>query len=90
MKTLPSRIVQKPGLLGGKPVIRGMRISVHQVLAMLAEGWSWEKIKSEYPVLEDDDIQACVAYANSLVEDVYVVLPSQQYSHAPTQSSVFA
>ncbi|MXV79192.1 MAG: DUF433 domain-containing protein [Chloroflexi bacterium] len=60
---LLDRIVVRPGVLGGKPVIRGMRIAVEHVLAMLAAGDSAETILSEYPFLEAADIQACLLYS---------------------------
>lgn len=47
----------------GKPCIRGMRITVQDVLEYLASGMSHEEILSEYPYLAEDDIRACLAYA---------------------------
>lgn len=68
MSSLLKRITQEPGKLGGKPCIRGMRISVSQVLAMLGDGLSTELILDEFPDLESEDIQACLIYASQLTE----------------------
>ncbi len=58
------RITVRPDVFGGKPIIRDMRISVENVLGMLASGETTEKILSEYPFLESDDIRACLLYAH--------------------------
>ena len=70
---LLDRIVVCPGVLGGKPVIRGMRIAVEHVLAMLAAGDSPETILREYPFLEPLDIQACLLFAQRSIagENIY-------------------
>ena len=74
-KTLLQRITIDPGVLVGKPCIRGMRISVEQILEGLASGISQEKILEEYPVLESEDLIAVLLYAKKLValERVYPV-----------------
>ena len=61
--TLLNRITNNPAILTGKPVIRGMRISVEQILKMLARGISHTDIIREFPLMEDDDIKACLVYA---------------------------
>ena len=48
---------------GGKPCIRGMRITVYEVLEYLASGMSREEILREFPYLTSEDIQACLSYA---------------------------
>jgi uncharacterized protein (DUF433 family) len=58
------RITVDPAIFGGKPIIRGLRMSVEQVLGMLAAGDAPEKILAEYSFLEPADIQACMAYAH--------------------------
>ncbi|MEX2317028.1 MAG: DUF433 domain-containing protein [Pirellulales bacterium] len=58
------RITVDPAIFGGKPIVRGMRIAVDHILAMLAAGDSPEKLLAEYPFLEPADIQACIAYAH--------------------------
>jgi uncharacterized protein (DUF433 family) len=61
---LLERITVDQSIFGGKPVIRGLRIAVEHVLAMLAAGDSAERLLDEYPFLELADIQACMAYAH--------------------------
>jgi uncharacterized protein (DUF433 family) len=69
------RITVDPAVLVGKPAIRGLRISVEYVLRALAHEVSVEDLLREYPELEREDIQACLAYAAELVgeERVYPV-----------------
>lgn len=64
---LLERIVSNPNIFGGKPIIRGLRIKVETVLALLEQGVSPEEILKDYPDLEMDDIRACLAYARMLV-----------------------
>jgi len=52
-----------PGKRSGKPCIRGMRITVYDVLDYLASGMSTEEILRDFPYLTREDIQACLAYA---------------------------
>ena len=61
------RIIANPGIFGSKPIIRGMRISVELVLALLAQGASFEEVLADYPTLEPDDIRACIAYAHAVI-----------------------
>ncbi len=65
-RTLLARITVNPALFGGKPIIRGRRLAVEHVLAMLAAGDSPETILEGYPWLEAEDIQACLVYARRL------------------------
>ncbi len=58
-----SRIAIEPSKLGGKPCVRGMRISVADVLEYLAADMSIEEILADFPYLEREDILACLAYA---------------------------
>jgi len=53
----------EPGKRGGKPCIRGMRITVYDVLSYLAGGMSREEILADFPYLTREDILACLAYA---------------------------
>ena len=53
----------EPGKRGGKPCIRGLRITVYDVLENLASGMSNEEVLREFPYLTQDDIRACLAYA---------------------------
>ena len=65
---LLARIAVEPGKMGGKPVIRGRRITPSMVLTMLARGASREAVLEAYPVLEPEDIDACLLYAARLSE----------------------
>ncbi len=56
-------ITIEPGKRSGKPCIRGMRITVYDVLSYLASGMSNEEILKDFPYLTRDDILACLAYA---------------------------
>jgi len=62
-KELLQRITTNPEIFGGKPTIRGMRISVELVLSLLAQHVPEKDILADYPDLEPDDIPACLAYA---------------------------
>ena len=55
---LLKRITARPDVFGGKPIIRGMRISVELVLSLLAQGESEQTILDDYPDLDADDIRA--------------------------------
>lgn len=63
------RIEVDPGRLGGKPVVRGTRLAVELVVGMVADGWSGERIRENYPALTDEDIQACLHYAAAPIRD---------------------
>ncbi|HEY3778590.1 MAG TPA: DUF433 domain-containing protein [Rhizomicrobium sp.] len=65
---LLARIGVEPGKMGGRPVIRGRRITPSMVLTMLANGASHEAVLEAYPVLEPADIDACLLYAARLSE----------------------
>jgi uncharacterized protein (DUF433 family) len=53
----------EPGKRGGKPCVRGLRITVYDVLEMLANGMAHVEILEEFPDLTEQDILACLAYA---------------------------
>jgi uncharacterized protein (DUF433 family) len=56
-------ITIEPGKRGGKPCIRGLRITVYDVLDYLASGMSEDEILTDFPELSRDDIRACLAFA---------------------------
>jgi uncharacterized protein (DUF433 family) len=66
---LLSRITLNKEILGGKPIIRGMRISVAMILELLAKGATMQEILEDYPELEMADIHAALLYAHHLVEN---------------------
>jgi uncharacterized protein (DUF433 family) len=53
----------EPGKRGGKPCIRGMRITVYDVLSYLASGMTYEEVLDDFPYLTQEDILACLSYA---------------------------
>jgi uncharacterized protein (DUF433 family) len=57
------RITLEPGKRGGQPCVRGLRITVYDVLGWLASGMSEDQILSDHPDLERADIRACLAFA---------------------------
>ena len=64
---LLERITACPDIFGGKPIVRGMRISVELILSLLAQGVTHEELLDDYPDLEPEDILACSAYAHAVV-----------------------
>jgi uncharacterized protein (DUF433 family) len=66
MENLLQRITFDQQVLRGKPVIRGLRISVGMILELLAKGSTRQEILEDYPVLEPEDIQAALAYASEV------------------------
>jgi uncharacterized protein (DUF433 family) len=63
------RITHDPAVMGGKPCIRGLRVTVGTVLGLLASGTSRERILEGYPYLEPEDIDAALAYAAWRLEE---------------------
>lgn len=57
------RISIEPGKRGGRPCVRGLRITVYEVLDYLASGMSEQEILADFPDLTADDIKACLAFA---------------------------
>ena len=65
-----------PGKCGGKPCIRGMRITVYDVLDYLASGMSEDQILRDFPDLTRDDLRACLAFAADRERKLIAVPPS--------------
>jgi uncharacterized protein (DUF433 family) len=65
-----ARITFDPNVMGGKPCIRGMRVTVGMIVGMLASGHTREQILDRYPYLESQDIDEALAYAAWRVEEV--------------------
>lgn len=68
------RITFDPAVMGGKPCLRGMRVTVGMVLGLLAAGRTEEEILKAYPYLEAEDLRAALAYAAWRVEESDVPL----------------
>jgi uncharacterized protein (DUF433 family) len=71
---ISERITLEPGKRGGRPCVRGLRISVYDVLAMLAEGMTEAEILEDFPELESDDLRACLTYAAQREQSVVKLL----------------
>jgi uncharacterized protein (DUF433 family) len=71
---LGQRITLNPNVLSGKPTIRGLRISVEQILKALANDVPTADLLADYPELQREDILACIAYAARLVSEEKVFL----------------
>lgn len=67
MEDLLERISFDKEVLGGKPLIRGLRISVAMILELLAKGATTQEILEDYPELEPEDLRAALFYAYRLV-----------------------
>lgn len=67
MKT--QRIIIDPKIMVGKPVIKGTRITVEQVLKLLAQGETTEQVLANYPHLTREDVRAALRYATDIVEE---------------------
>jgi len=61
------RIEETPEIMMGKPVIKGIRITLEMILKRLSEGKSHEELLQNYPQLEKDDIYATLAYVSNLI-----------------------
>ena len=69
-----SRIQIRPEVMGGKPCIRGTRVTVGTVVGLVASGRSVDEILDAYPYLEQEDIQQALSYAAWRSEEVEVEL----------------
>lgn len=75
-EALLNRIVVNPKVMAGKPVIKGTRIPVEQILKLLAQGLSIDDVLKDYPHLTREDISAALLYAAKLMgrEEVYPLI----------------
>ncbi len=71
-------IAIEPGKRGGKPCIRGIRITVGDVLGWLAVGMTHQEIIAEYPDLMEQDIRACLAYAAEKERNAMRAFPTRE------------
>jgi uncharacterized protein (DUF433 family) len=78
------RITYDPAVLGGKPIIKGTRISVQFILELLAAGMSVDELLAEYPHLNREDVLAAIDYAAKTIagEEIIVVFPQGAHSEA--------
>ncbi len=84
-----NRITFDPQVMGGKPCIRGMRVTVGTIVGLLAAGKSAAEILAAYPYLEADDIKEALAYAAWRAEEQELPLPGapRWETHARTTPS---
>ncbi len=68
------RITFDPNVMGGKPCIRGMRVTVGMIVGLVASGYSFQEILEAYPYLEEEDILAALAYAAWRAEEMELPL----------------
>lgn len=71
---LLNRITQQPEVMGGKPCIRGMRVTVGMVVGQIGAGRSIEEILADYPYLDREDIMQALQYAAWRAEEREIVL----------------
>ena len=76
-KNLFDRITIDPEVMVGKPTIRGIRITVEQILKSLAGGLTTKDLLDDYPELEEEDIRVALLYASELVEEERVFAVSK-------------
>lgn len=62
------RIEIDPGILVGKPIVRGTRLAVEFIIDLLAQGWTEAEILRNYPGLTREDVQACLGYASATLQ----------------------
>jgi uncharacterized protein (DUF433 family) len=70
------RITRDPEIMGGKPCLRGMRVTVGTVVGLVATGYSNAQILAAYPYLEEEDIRQALSYAAWRVEEIEVPIPA--------------
>ncbi|HEC87490.1 MAG TPA: DUF433 domain-containing protein [Thermoplasmatales archaeon] len=68
-----------PEVSGGKPVIKGTRITVEFILELLANGWSYEEILENYPQLKNEDVIEAIRYAANILKEERVYVPPKKY-----------
>ncbi|MGH7564495.1 MAG: DUF433 domain-containing protein [Gemmatimonadota bacterium] len=68
------RITTDPNVMGGKPCIRGLRVTVGTIVGLVAEGYSKDEIVRLYPYLEEADIREALAYAAWRAEEIELPL----------------
>jgi uncharacterized protein (DUF433 family) len=67
------RIIANPGILGGKPIVEGTRLSVEHILGLLASGMSNQEIIADYPDLTEKSIRAVLSYAARALQNEIVI-----------------
>ena len=81
-KEIMRRIVIDPKVMVGKPVIKGTRVPVYEIVLRVAQGWTFEDIIEDYPRITKEDIKAALTYAGELVEgeDVFPIVEKSKHA----------
>lgn len=81
-KDFMKRIVVNPKVMVGKPVIKGTRVAVYEIVRRVAQGWTFKEIAEDLDIT-DDDIRAALMYAENLLEgeDIFPVIESNEISN---------
>jgi uncharacterized protein (DUF433 family) len=81
-KDFMKRIVVNPKVLVGKPVIRGTRVAVYEIVRRVAEGWTFKEITEDLDIT-DEDIRAALMYAENILEgeDIFPVIEPHEVSN---------
>ena len=72
-RELLNRITIQPGLMGGRPTIRGLRFLAADILELLADGMSVDDILEQHPILEREDVTAALYYASLKIKSTIVI-----------------
>ena len=72
-QSLLERVTIIPGLLNGKPTIRGLRFPVSDILELLSSGMTETEILEQHPILEQEDISAALLYASLKMRNTTVI-----------------
>ena len=68
------RVTHDPAVMGGRPCLRGMRVTVGTIVGLLAAGRTQEQVLKAYPYIEPDDIRAALTYAAWRTEEIELPL----------------
>jgi uncharacterized protein (DUF433 family) len=70
---LIERVTIKPGIMGGKPTVRGLRFPVGDILELMASGMSENEILDQHPILQREDIYAALLYASLKIKNTVII-----------------
>jgi uncharacterized protein (DUF433 family) len=84
------RITIQPGVMGGKPTIRGLRFPISDILELLSSGLTETEILEQHPILEKQDIAAALLYASMKIKNTVVIHANPKYSYIDTDCIFFS
>lgn len=81
-KDFMKRIVVNPKVMVGKPVIKGTRVAVYEIVNRVAQGWTFKEILEDFPRITEEDIQAALMYAGKLLEgeDIFPEIITEKHA----------